>query len=69
MWLNGVNHPEKIGRSHLNAFGDGLYEALEEFLHRVNDNSEVNVAVLTAAGRAFFASDDVKAMLALGIRT
>lgn len=31
----------------LHAFGDGLHEALEEFLHRVNDDSEVNVAVVT----------------------
>jgi enoyl-CoA hydratase/carnithine racemase len=52
-----LNRPER-----LNAFGDGLHEALEEFLHRVNDDSEVNVAVLTGAGRAFSAGGDVKAM-------
>ena len=52
-----LNRPD-----HLNAFGDGLHEALEEFLHMVNDDSEVNVAVLTGAGRAFSAGGDVKAM-------
>lgn len=35
---------------HLNAFGNGLHAALEKFLHRVNDASEVDVAVLTGAG-------------------
>lgn len=52
-----MNRPER-----LNAFGDGLHEALEEFLHIVNYDPEVNVAVLTGAGRAFSAGGDVKAM-------
>ena len=52
-----MNRPER-----LNAFGDGLHEALEEFLHMVNYDSDVNVAVLTGAGRAFTAGGDVKAM-------
>lgn len=52
-----MNRPER-----LNAFGDGLHEALEEFLHMVNYDPEVNVAVLTGAGRAFSAGGDVKAM-------
>ena len=52
-----MNRPERM-----NAFGDGLHEALEEFLHMVNYDSDVNVAVLTGAGRAFSAGGDVKAM-------
>ena len=52
-----MNRPER-----LNAFGDGLHEALEEFLHMVNYDADVNVAVLTGAGRAFSAGGDVKAM-------
>jgi enoyl-CoA hydratase/carnithine racemase len=35
-----MNRPER-----LNAFGDGLHEALEEFLHMVNYDPEVNAAV------------------------
>jgi enoyl-CoA hydratase len=52
-----MNRPER-----LNAFGDGLHEAMEEFLHMVNYDADVNVAVLTGAGRAFSAGGDVKAM-------
>ncbi len=52
-----MNRPER-----LNAFGDGLHEALEEFLHMVNYDRDVNCAVLTGAGRAFSAGGDVKAM-------
>lgn len=52
-----MNRPER-----LNAFGDGLHEALEAFLHMVNYDPDINVAVLTGAGRAFSAGGDVKAM-------
>lgn len=52
-----LNRPDR-----LNAMGDGLHQAIEEFLHRVNFDSQVNAAVITGAGRAFCAGGDVKSM-------
>jgi enoyl-CoA hydratase/carnithine racemase len=44
-----MNRPER-----LNDFGDGLYEALEEFLHLMHYDPDVNVAVMTGAGVVSF---------------
>ncbi len=52
-----MNRPER-----LNAIGDGLHEALEEFLREISGDPEVNAVVLTGAGRAFSSGGDVKAM-------
>ncbi|MCB1739379.1 MAG: enoyl-CoA hydratase/isomerase family protein [Gammaproteobacteria bacterium] len=52
-----MNRPDRM-----NAFGDGLHEALEEFLEMVNYDEAVNAVVLTGAGKAFSAGGDVKAM-------
>ena len=54
------NNPEKR-----NATGEGLHEALEEFLHEVNYDNDVNVIVITGAGTAFCAGGDVKSMGAM----
>ena len=52
-----MNRPER-----LNAIGDGLHEALEEFFREVSGDPEVNAVILTGAGRAFSSGGDVKAM-------
>ena len=52
-----LNRPDR-----LNAMGDGLHEAIEEYLHMVNYDRDVNAVVFTGAGRAFCAGGDVKAM-------
>ena len=52
-----LNRPDR-----LNSMGDGMHEAIEEFLHMVNYDRDVNAVVFTGAGRAFCAGGDVKAM-------
>ena len=52
-----LNRPES-----LNSFGEGMHEALEEFLQIVNEDDDVNAAVITGAGRAFSSGGDVKGM-------
>ena len=54
-----LNRPER-----LNAVADGLHEALETFFHDVNADPEVNVIVLTGAGRGFCGGGDMKMMAA-----
>lgn len=60
--LATINLPEKR-----NALGDGLHDALEEFLHMVNYDHDVNAIVLTGnpEGRAFCSGGDVASMNAV----
>jgi enoyl-CoA hydratase/carnithine racemase len=52
-----LNRPDRM-----NAMGDGMHDAIEEFLHMVNFDPDVNCVVWTGAGRGFCAGGDVKAM-------
>ncbi len=52
-----LNRPDRM-----NAMGDGMHEALEQFVQMVTDDRDVNAVVFTGAGRAFCAGGDVKAM-------
>lgn len=51
------NRPER-----LNAMGDGLHQAIEDFFEMVPFDRNVNCVLITGAGRAFSAGGDVKAM-------
>jgi len=52
-----LNRPES-----LNAFSEGLFDALGEAIPRLNRDPAIAVIVLTGAGRAFSAGGDIKAM-------
>ena len=52
-----LNRPDR-----LNAMGDGMHEAIEEFFGMVPFDRNVNAVLITGAGRAFSAGGDVKAM-------
>ena len=54
-----LNRPEA-----LNAFNEALYEATAEALILAADDPEVAVVLLTGAGRAFSAGNDLKEMQA-----
>ena len=55
--LATLNRPET-----LNAIGDGLHEAMEDFLTEVGVSEEINAVVLTGAGRGFSSGGDVKSI-------
>ena len=55
--LATLNRPET-----LNAIGDGLHEAMEDFLSEVGVSEEINAVVLTGAGRGFSSGGDVKSI-------
>jgi enoyl-CoA hydratase/carnithine racemase len=48
----------------LNAFNEALYQATAEALHQAAENPDVAVVLLTGAGRAFSAGNDLKEMQA-----
>ena len=48
----------------LNAFNEALYQATAEALHQAAEDSDVAVVLLTGAGRAFSAGNDLKEMQA-----
>jgi enoyl-CoA hydratase/carnithine racemase len=48
----------------LNAFNEALYEATAEALHQAANDPDVAVVLLTGAGRAFSAGNDLKEMQA-----
>src|SRR5499426_178105 len=52
-----LNRPER-----LNALSGPMLDAMLEALHRLSEDGEVGVVVLTGAGRGFCAGGDVKAM-------
>ena len=52
-----MNRPDRM-----NAMGDGMHEAIEDFFQMIPYDKNVNVAVITGAGRGFCAGGDVKAM-------
>ena len=52
-----LNRPDR-----LNAMGDGLHEAIEDFFEMVPYDRGVNCVLITGAGRAFSAGGDVKRM-------
>ena len=52
-----LNRPEA-----LNAFSEALYDATTEALLAATDDSEVAVVMITGAGRAFSAGNDLKEM-------
>ena len=52
-----MNRPER-----LNALSGPMLDAMLEALHRLSEDGEVGVVVLTGAGRGFCAGGDVKAM-------
>ena len=52
-----MNRPER-----LNALSGSMLDAMLEALHRLSEDGEVGVVVLTGAGRGFCAGGDVKAM-------
>jgi enoyl-CoA hydratase/carnithine racemase len=54
-----LNRPEA-----LNAFSEALYEATAEALQQAAEDPDVAVAILTGAGRAFSAGNDLKEMQA-----
>ena len=54
-----LNRPEA-----LNAFNEALYEATAEALRSAADDPDIAVVLLTGAGRAFSAGNDLKEMQA-----
>jgi enoyl-CoA hydratase/carnithine racemase len=58
-----LNRPEI-----LNAFAETLHEAMEHVWLDIAEDPEINVVILTGAGKAFSAGGDIKKMMA-GFRT